>query len=265
MNDWRLAGYKTAAYLAVHLFLLTLFQPLTILFFWLSALVVKAYLKRVFRKLIEKGLIVYLPEWTQRTLKDRSLFDLMCDFWFIQSTSLAKVFFKPFFMHIQPDQAVEVLDELHTDMKEKVLTKGIINILPQTLRAILSPDQTLTEEQAAIQLERLTDVQLLPMCRPSIDSLHAPNTRARETNLLQPSRKKETSVRRLNINSLDFEEGNISEPSSDQTVVRPKSKPKNTTQWDKLSFYRNFRNRANSKDNLFTTVKNNIAMLKNVL
>jgi hypothetical protein len=57
----------------------------------------------------------------------------------------------------------------------------------------------------------------------------------------------------------------ISEPSSDHTVVLPKQIIKNTHQWDKLSFYRNFRNRANSKDNIFSTIKNNISALKNLL
>lgn len=136
--------YRVGSYVAVHLFLLTLFQPLTIAMFWLSLVLLKTYLKRFISKLIEKGLIVYLPEHTQRTLRERSLFDLMCDLWFIQSASLVKVLLKPFFVSVQPDRAVEVLDELNPDMKERMLTKGIINILPKPIKTILSPEPALT-------------------------------------------------------------------------------------------------------------------------
>jgi hypothetical protein len=87
----------------------------------------------------------------------------MCDFWFIQSASLIKVLLKPFFIQIQPDRAVEVLEELHPDMKEKMLTKGIINILPDSIKNILSPNNPSIEEQ--LNQSRLNDVQLRPMCR----------------------------------------------------------------------------------------------------
>jgi hypothetical protein len=101
----------------VHLFLLTLFQPITICLFWVSLLTIKTYLCRAIAKLIEKGLIVYLPSKTQHILRERSLFDLMCDFWFIQNASIVKVLLKPFFVQIQPDRAAEVLDELNPGMK----------------------------------------------------------------------------------------------------------------------------------------------------
>lgn len=59
----------------------------------------------------------------------------------------------------------------------------------------------------------------------------------------------------------------MSEPSSDHTVVLPKPKPKVPAQWDKLAFYRNFRNRvhSNSKENLFASIKSNFTAFKNLL
>mgnify|MGYP000945636433 CR=1 FL=1 len=134
MTDRRLLLLRVGAYVAVHLFLLTILQPLTIALFWLTLLVTKSYVKLCLTQLIQKGLIVYFPENLQRTLRERSPFDLMCDLWFIQSTSLIKVLMKPFFEQVQPDRAAEVLDELTPEMKERMLTKGIINILPQSLK-----------------------------------------------------------------------------------------------------------------------------------
>lgn len=110
--DYKLQLYRVGAYLAVHILLLSLFQPLTICAFWLSLVTLRAYLYKRISKIAEKGLIVYLPEKLQHMLRDRSLFDVMCDMWFTQHTSILKVLLKPFFVQVQPDRAVEVLDDL---------------------------------------------------------------------------------------------------------------------------------------------------------
>lgn len=78
---------------------------------------------------------------------------------------------------------------------------------------------------------------------------------------------KEIPAKRMNTDTMNFDDENASEPSSDHTVVlpKPKMKPKLPAQWDKLSYYRNFRNRANSKENLFAVVKNSFATVRKLL
>lgn len=145
--DTKTQLYRLAAYVAVHLLLLSLFQPFTICTFWLSVLAIRAYISKRISKIAEKGLIVYLPEKWQHLLRDRSLFDMMCDMWFTQNTSLFKVLLKPFFVQVQPDRAVEVLDELSPEMKDKMLTKGIVNILPTSIKDLVSPDNHSTSDE----------------------------------------------------------------------------------------------------------------------
>jgi hypothetical protein len=168
----KLQLYRIAAYAAVHLLLLSLFQPLTICAFWLSVLTLRAYVYKRISKVIEKGLIVYLPDKLQHLLRDRSLFDMMCDMWFTEHTSLLKVLFKPFFVQIRPDRAVEVLDELSPEMKERMLTKGIVNILPASIKDIVSPvKHTASDEE---HKSRLTDIQLMPS-KPLLSEEEGPN------------------------------------------------------------------------------------------
>lgn len=50
---------------------------------------------------------------------------------------LLKVFIKPFFTKMKPEQAVHMLNELHPEVKKKILTKGIVNIFPNNLKGFM--------------------------------------------------------------------------------------------------------------------------------
>lgn len=79
----------------------------------------------------ERGLISYLPKTLQAHLLDRSIFDLLCDLWYIPKTSIyLKALLKPFLTSISPEQVVGVLDDLPDNAKKTILTKGLINFLP---------------------------------------------------------------------------------------------------------------------------------------
>lgn len=95
--------YKFGSVIAAHLCLLTLFSPLTIVLFWISVLLILHYLKLRVKRAFQDGLIVYLPQKIQEGLMERSVFDLLCDFWFMPGdNNLLKVFIKPFFTKIKP-------------------------------------------------------------------------------------------------------------------------------------------------------------------
>ena len=105
--------YKFGGLITFHLFLLTLFDPLTIFLCWLSLLMIWGYCKLRVKRVLEGGLIVYLPEKLRKGLEERSIFDVLCDIWFMPvTTNILKAVTKPFFTSVRPDQAVSVLDEL---------------------------------------------------------------------------------------------------------------------------------------------------------
>jgi len=58
----------------------------------------------------QRGIIGYLPRTLQIHLLDRSIFDLLCDFWYIPKASqYLKAFIKPFVQNISPEQAATAL------------------------------------------------------------------------------------------------------------------------------------------------------------
>lgn len=74
--------------------------------------------------ILEKGLITYLPEETQKKLLERSLFDMLCDTWFIPRFSLiVKAIMRPFFVAINPEEAAYQLDDLPEATKRLFLQK----------------------------------------------------------------------------------------------------------------------------------------------
>ena len=116
-SNKHISFYKFCIYTAFHLLLLTMFSPITIIMIWATVIALRSYVKAVYNSVIERGLLSFLPLVVQKELMDRSIFDLLCDLWFPQQTSVLKVIIKPFFMPIQPDHAVEVLEELSPSIK----------------------------------------------------------------------------------------------------------------------------------------------------
>lgn len=125
--------YKQLAFLSFLLLALTLFHPLTLLFAFILIFTSTKYISCVLSKYREKGVMELLPPSIQSQL-NRSFFDIMCDIWFVESVSLFKVIIKPLFMPIEPDFAADALNDLPQETKNKLLTKGIIKIMPSFIQ-----------------------------------------------------------------------------------------------------------------------------------
>lgn len=86
------------------------------------------------------GIFVHLPSSLQSALLNRSLFDILCDIWYMPTFSLyLKILFRPFIYQTQPEKAIENLAELSNEEKEAALKKGIINLFPDSLKEIMKP------------------------------------------------------------------------------------------------------------------------------
>ena len=88
------------------------------------------YLRRVIEKYLEQGLIELLPHQLQYNLLYRSIFDLVCDFWFLEAFRFLKLITKPLLQPIYPDNAIEALDNVAPSEKNKYLIKGIFRVMP---------------------------------------------------------------------------------------------------------------------------------------
>lgn len=57
-------------------------------------------------RITNDGIISFLPSALQKSLYNRSLFDFLCDIWYLPQISLyAKAFLKPFFIATTPEEA----------------------------------------------------------------------------------------------------------------------------------------------------------------
>lgn len=88
------------------------------------------------------GLIQYLPQSMKDLLLERSIFDVLCDLWFIPRISLVvKAVVWPFISKPKPEEAIKTLDILPEDIKEFFVTKGVINMFPKKLSKIMLPNE----------------------------------------------------------------------------------------------------------------------------
>jgi hypothetical protein len=97
-------------------------------------------LKKKLHDIQEKGIISYIPLKFHKVLLHRSLFDILCDIWFIpRLTIYIKAFIGPFIYRIKPEEAIHNLEELDPGVKKALLTKGLIYLFPKSLRKFLLP------------------------------------------------------------------------------------------------------------------------------
>ena len=56
------------------------------------------------RKILKPGVLTYMPTIIQKTFLKRSLFDFLCDLWFMQSlTNLIKLIIAPMYLQMTPE------------------------------------------------------------------------------------------------------------------------------------------------------------------
>lgn len=81
------------------------------------------------------GLITYLP--FQEMLLRRSIFDVLCDFWYLpRIMKYLKMLVYPLFFDVDPEKVVELFDELDPAIQKVIMTKGLINLLPDNKRKL---------------------------------------------------------------------------------------------------------------------------------
>ena len=111
-----------------------------LLSFLLFFVILCFYLKFELKEIQRTGLFPYIPENIRQILLTRSLFDILCDIWYIPSFSLyLKIFLRPFVYQIRPEEAIENLSELSQTQRDKALMKGVINLFPNTVQNIIIP------------------------------------------------------------------------------------------------------------------------------
>lgn len=72
--------------------------------------------------------------------------------WYLPKISLYfKVLLRPFIYQITPEEAIQNLDELPSNIKKAILTKGVVNILPENVKDIFvepeEPEEEIDQEQ----------------------------------------------------------------------------------------------------------------------
>ncbi|KAL4487183.1 hypothetical protein ABPG72_017902 [Tetrahymena utriculariae] len=134
--------FKYTAALSLIIFLFLQFNSTTIITLALIFASLVQLLRIQYFKLQERGFISLLPRTIQVHLLDRSIFDLLCDIWYIPKISLyIKAFIKPFVQNISPEEAACALQELPDSAKRAIMTKGLINFLPNFMQSAIMPQQ----------------------------------------------------------------------------------------------------------------------------
>ncbi|EAR99783.2 transmembrane protein, putative (macronuclear) [Tetrahymena thermophila SB210] len=134
--------FKYTAALSLIIFLFLQFNWTTIVTLTLILASLVQLLRIQYFKLQERGFISLLPRTLQVHLLDRSIFDLLCDIWYIPKISLyIKAFLKPFVQNISPEEAACALQELPDSAKRAIMTKGLINFLPNFMQSAIMPQQ----------------------------------------------------------------------------------------------------------------------------
>jgi len=87
----------------------------------------------------QNGPLNYLTPGLKRLLLQRSIFDIMCDLWFIPTITIyISAILRPFLYNISPLEAKKMIDELpHECMRKLIFRKGLVNLLPGTVSATL--------------------------------------------------------------------------------------------------------------------------------
>jgi hypothetical protein len=103
------------------------------------ALLVRLKLKPIKKK----GMIAFLPEGVKNMLLHSSLFDTLCNIWFVPKVSLfIKRFFVPFILDINRKQAYRMFHELSPAFAKTLKRRGFVHFMPPKLRSfILGPTE----------------------------------------------------------------------------------------------------------------------------
>jgi len=119
---------------------LSLFSIYTLMSFAIMSGCLALFLKVNFDEVKKKGLIFYIPPKYHELLLERSLFDIICDIWFIPKITIyLKALISPFILKIEPTEAIHQFKEFPSGARKAILTKGLVNIMPGFVKGIMLP------------------------------------------------------------------------------------------------------------------------------
>jgi len=119
---------------------LSLFSIYTLLSFAIMSGCLALFLMVNFEEVKKKGLIFYIPPKYHEILLERSLFDIICDVWFIPKITIyLKALISPFILKIEPTEAIHQFKEFPSGARKAILTKGLVNIMPSFVKGIMLP------------------------------------------------------------------------------------------------------------------------------
>jgi len=103
---------------------LSLFSIYTLMSFAIMTGCLALFLKVNFDEIKKKGLIFYIPPKYHEVLLERSLFDIICDVWFIPKITIyLKALISPFILKIEPNEAIHQFKEFSPGARKAILTK----------------------------------------------------------------------------------------------------------------------------------------------
>ena len=118
----------------------SIFSWYSIIFLHFLPLLLMFYIYKRLEKIHSIGVINYLPSSIKDFFLAQSVFDVLCNIWFVPKLSLyVKRFALPFFVNMSREDAYSLIYELDPGLALKLDTKGVINILPEKVSKAILP------------------------------------------------------------------------------------------------------------------------------
>lgn len=100
------------------------------------------------KELKEQGLVTFMPDKVQDVLLHRSLLDLLMLIWDLPNLiEYLKRLIYPFFVHVDKTEALMLFQELSPDVAAIMDTKGLVNMLPVSVKKVIVPEALLKDCQ----------------------------------------------------------------------------------------------------------------------
>ena len=120
------------------------------------------YIYKRLEKIHSIGVINYLPSSIKDFFLAQSVFDVLCNIWFVPKLSLyVKRFALPFFVNMSREDAYSLIYELDPGLALKLDTKGVINILPEKVSKAILPKNKNFDKKVKFQEKNKEVINLI--------------------------------------------------------------------------------------------------------
>ena len=127
-------------------FLLTLLPLSTIIFMHLMPIPLLVLCYQRCKAVKDQGLAVYLPVKMQEYLFEKSLIDVLMTVWDTpRLVEYLKRLMYPFFVQMDREEALLMFEELSPDVAAAMDAKGLIHVLPDTVKKVLITEAEMKE------------------------------------------------------------------------------------------------------------------------